>query len=414
MANSPDFYLGRQPILDRQRNQVAFELLFRSGPTSSQGMVSALQGSAAVIIQAFTDLGIGAALGQLQGYINIDRELLMSDTLELLPKHQVVLELLENMEIDAALVKRCEQLKSKGYSLALDDLIAIDDACTQLMQFVKVVKVDVMQVPPARLPDLVTGLRRWPVELLAEKVETAQHAQELLDLGFDLFQGYYFARPAVLSGKRSNPSQLAVMRLLEMAMREAPIREIEEVFKGSPDLIYRLLQLVNSVACGLTRRIGSLPHAVTVLGLRQLQRWLMLLLFAMERGVAAGSSPLLLLAAQRGSLMESVARQTRPRDREFHDRAFMTGILSLLDGLLGVTVAEIIAALHLSEDVAQALADRAGEIGQLLSLAERLEHDAFDDLGDMVEGMEALDFNELPRFQVRAVQWANDLTQLAT
>ncbi|MCL5059891.1 MAG: EAL domain-containing protein, partial [Candidatus Thermoplasmatota archaeon] len=325
-----DIFLGRQPILDRDQRIVAYELLFRTGDTPGVTVTDDMQATASVIHHAFSEMGVQTVLGTQLGYINVSADMLLSDMVELLPRAQVVLELLETIDITGDVIERCRVLKQRGFTLALDDFV-FDDRYRPLLALVDIVKVDLLVHGRDGLREIVAQLKQWPVQLLAEKVDSAEQAAYCQSLGFELFQGYYFARPAVLSAKRADPSQLALIQLLGLVMHDAETRQIEQVFKQHPNLTYNLMRLVNSVASGVQRSMTSVSQAIMVLGRRQLQRWLQLLLFTLQGG-STYPSPLLLLAATRGKMMELLAGKQQ-RDADYCDEAFMAGILSLIETL---------------------------------------------------------------------------------
>jgi len=198
---SSDLFLGRQPILDRRRNVVAYELLFRASAGDSDACVAddALA-TACVVSAAFDRIGIRTVVNGARAFVNLDAEWLLSRRVEALPKDQVVLEILETVEIDAQILRRCRALKAKGYRLALDDFTRYCEDWEPLLDIVDIVKIDVKQLDTAALTSLVQRLRLRPVRLLAEKVDTMARARQCLALGFDLFQGFLYGRPAVLAG----------------------------------------------------------------------------------------------------------------------------------------------------------------------------------------------------------------------
>ncbi len=408
MPDEQQIFLGRQPILDRHQNIVAYELLFRAGLTAGANIRDDMHATAHVITRAFTELGISAVLGKHPGFINVHGELLLSDLLELLPRDKVVIELLETIEVTPQIIERCRQLKAMGFTLALDDYTSDDPQFEALLGLVDVIKIDYPLVDKARLPEIVRRLKRWPVKLLAEKIDDHAQAELCLNLGFDLFQGYFYAKPVILTGKRADPSRLALLRLLGLVLGDAEAKEIELIFKHDPSLSYKLLQLVNSVATGLPQKIDSLRHAIVILGQRQLQRWLQLLMFVPNDGQTG--NPLLQLAATRGKLMELLAQAQAEGDRNYQDRAFIAGILSLLDTLMGLPMEEVTAQINLAPDVRQALLERQGALGELLDLTEKIELGDFDAAYTLLAaaGLEPAD---LLQAQMTAMNWANDLTK---
>lgn len=406
-----DVYLGRQPILDREQRVVAYELLFRAGNSAGAQVTDDVQATASVIQHAFGELGVPTVLGSQLGFINISTELLLSDLIELLPKQQVVLELLESVAASDAVVERCHALKQQGFRLALDDFV-YDDSFHPLLELADIVKVDLLQHTPATLDVLVGQLRNWPVRLLAEKVDSAEQAERCRALGFELFQGYYFARPSVLATKRADPTQLALTQLLGLVLRDADTAQIEQVFKHHPNLTYNLMRLVNSVACGARRTLSSVSQAILVLGRMQLQRWLQLLLFTLDSRMPY-PSPLLLLAATRGKMMELLA-QAQHRSTDYCEQAFMAGILSLIDVLIDKPLADIVAELNLAPHVAAALLRREGELGALLQLVESVEHPDLARTLALLQGAGGLTLAALTRAQLDAMHWAHQIAEAGT
>ncbi|MCX7626854.1 MAG: EAL domain-containing protein [Methylophilaceae bacterium] len=408
MSVTPDVYLGRQPILDRAQNVVAYELLFRSGDMTSSGVADDLLASANVIINTISQFGIDSVLGGQTGFLNVSEALLMSDALELLPPERIVLEILETVAVDDRLIDRCRELKEKGFRLALDDFTyhAMYDP---MFELVDIVKLDLLAMDTKEVERTLQRLRQWPhLQLLAEKVEDHQHFQQCKELGFALFQGYFFARPTILAGKRANPNQLTLMKVLDQLMRDVEIPEIERTFKENPTLTLGLLRLVNSVAMGLQHKVGSVRQALVVLGRRQLQRWVQLLLYARSNGEIAG--PLMTMAAVRARLMENLCR-TLPgqgQKEEVVEQAFMTGILSLVDVVLGMPMEEVLRQFGLADEVRNAVLKKEGLLGQLLTLMAQVEAGEFGLVSDSLArlGLTVETFNKA---QLEAIQWAANL-----
>jgi EAL and modified HD-GYP domain-containing signal transduction protein len=403
-----DIFLGRQPILDRDQRIVAYELLFRTANTSSVIVTDDMQATASVIQYAFSEMGVQTVLGTQLGFINVSADMLLSDMMELLPKAQVVLELLETIIVTEAVIERCRVLKQQGFMLALDDFV-FADSHRPLLALVDIVKVDLLQHDRSQLQGVINQLKPWPVKLLAEKVDSAEQASYCHSLGFDLFQGYYFARPSVLTSKRADPSQLALIRLLGLVLSDADTQQVEQVFKQHPSLTYNLMRLVNSVASGVRHNITSVSQAIMVLGRKQLQRWLQLLLFTLQAG-APYPSPLLLLAATRGKMMELLAMKQQ-RNADYCDEAFMAGILSLIETLIDKPLADIVDELNLGERLAAALLRREGEMGRLLQLVESVEQPDLNHTLALLAQSEALSLPDLTAAEIDAMSWANQVAE---
>jgi EAL and modified HD-GYP domain-containing signal transduction protein len=319
---------------------------------------------------------------------------------------------LETIQITNGVVERCRELKSMGFSLALDDFVSLRSEHEALMPLLSIVKIEVPALPRTELFMTVARLKHWPVQLLAEKIDTLEQARHCKELGFDLFQGYYFSKPAIVSGKRADPSKHALLQLLSAVFNEAETGELEQIFKHDPGLTHSLLRLVNSVAMGLRHKIGSLKQALVVLGRRQLQRWLELLLFV-QQGNAAFPSPLLILAATRGRLLELLAGLVASRAqhgvKDFEERAFLVGVMSLLDALLAMPMEDIVPQLNFDEDIKAALIKREGPLGNLLKLAELLERDDCPGINMLLPQLNGLRLGDLAKAQLDAMGWATSI-----
>ena len=389
------FFLGRQPILDRNQNLVAYELLFRQQENEeSVTVTNELAASSNVIVNAYGQFGIQNVLGSQRGFINADPELIMSDIISLLPCKHVVLELRETEQISTEFLLRCEELKKRGYQFALDNVTAINDKVKQLLTVTSIVKVNVLELDQQKLPALVAALKPWPVLLLALKVETREQQAQCMQLGFQMFQGYFFAKPEVMMVKRNDPGKLALLQLLTVIMSDSEVEEIEKEFKHQPGLSYNLMRMVNSVANGLPQKINSIKHAIMVLGRKPLQKWIQLLLYTSNQSGDSMANALLQTAAARGKLMELIATAERPHDKNHHERAFMVGILSLLDVLLGIDMRQIVDKLAISEDMSQALLSRDGRLGQELKLVEANENSEVESMQSILNDLGFLSLSE--------------------
>jgi EAL and modified HD-GYP domain-containing signal transduction protein len=409
-AAADQLFLGRQPILDRDQRLFAYELLFRNGSRNFAEVTDGVQATATVIANAFTELGVEAALGNCRGFINVDEQCLFSDMLELLPRHAVVLEILETVPPTPAVIERCIALKAAGFTLALDDVVQLEPEFAELLSLVEIVKVDIQPLSRVQLMQLVMKLKPMGKQLLAEKVDSREQMEQCLKLGFTLFQGYFFAKPTIISGKKLDHSQLSLMKLMGMLLGDAATAELEAALKPEPGLTVNLLRMTNSVGAGCTEEITSLGHAITVLGRRQLQRWLQLLVFASGSQNGA-SNPLLLMAATRGRLMELLAAELCPGDAALADQAFMAGIMSLMPALVGLPIADIVAPLGLTANVRDALCAGTGTLGALLRIAESSEDGDLLRLTQALAELPGLGPKAINRAQTQALQWANEIGQ---
>jgi EAL and modified HD-GYP domain-containing signal transduction protein len=406
-----EFFLARQPILDRHQELVAYELLFRR--TGPQPVSAEDSRGAASVIAHTAELGIENVIGQVLGFFNVDYPLLMDGLVDFLPSEKVVLEFPQTGKITPELVRRVSEMVNAGYRFALDDVMTFSEYIKPLLPLIEIVKIDTSVMTRADLAILANQFKQANKLLLAEKVETIEQFRNCEDLGFDYYQGYYFLKPDILSGKKLTTSQLTIMHLITLTAREADNAEIERSIKKEVSLCLSLLRLVNTSGMGVTKSIHSLSEALVVLGRRQLQRWLQIQLYVGSHASPHFSSPLLLLATTRGKLLELVARKLEPSNKTVADVAFTVGILSLLNALFGQPMEKILSQTVLSKDISEALLYRAGFYGDLLKLSEYLEkpNEASRLLAPLLLKLN-LPMEELYPLQLEAFEWSNSLLPL--
>ncbi|MFD1555855.1 EAL and HDOD domain-containing protein [Paraburkholderia silviterrae] len=373
VGSQPFVYLGRQPIIDRSGALTAYELLFRGSAQNRADVTDDALATAQVITRTMGQLGVPAVLGRHHGYVNMSRELLFDDIVHLLPPGRFVLEVLEHVHLDMAVLERLAQLRREGYRIAFDDVSALTDNLRRALPYADIVKVDLRQTERAALPALVEAIAAEGKTLIAEKVETSEDFEYARGLGFDLFQGYFFARPQMLHAPRVRASRLALVRLLALVASDVGVAELERELRSHPGVVVQLLRLVNSSAYAPGRPISSLREAVLAAGTRQIARWAQLLLYASGRDLPWACDPLVQLAGTRSHFMELAARSLAPNDAVFADAAFMTGIFSLVHVLVGSTPAHTLERLGLAREISEAVDGQRGELGMLLRVAQACE-----------------------------------------
>ena len=402
-----EFFLGRQPIVGRGRELVAYELLFRSSLVDQAMVIDDVYATASVIKHAFSGLGIQSALGNKKGFINFDERLLMSDVIAVLPRDRVVLEILEHVPMTPRVIERCKALAADGYTLGLDDVVRLTDGMRAVLPYVAYVKVDVSVLTEPQIVALLQELKAYNVTLLAEKVETVEQYRFCIAAGFHLFQGYFLARPTIISGRSVQPSTLLLLKIFRLIAADAEIEDLEKALRQAPDLTVRLLRMANSVAMQRLYKIYSLRNAILVLGQIQISRIVQLMLFAQQWDVDLNTDPLVQTAAVRGRLMEEIADSLGLS--KVRDRAFMVGILSLADSLFNQSLIDILEILNLDDSLHDALLHRRGHLGALLNLVEASENADNRTFISVARELGLTDMNDFNRWQVDALRWAGSL-----
>ncbi|KND59300.1 putative signal transduction protein [Candidatus Burkholderia verschuerenii] len=412
-SRSESVYVGRQPILDCCGAVVAYELLFRDSPDNHARVHDDVQATAHVVARTMGEIGVPAVLGNSPGFVNMSRELLFDDIVHLMHPERFVLELLETIEFDETLLERCAQLRRAGFRFALDDVTTLDDRLLAVLPYVDIVKVDLLGMDRARLPELARAVKRHGKKLLVEKVESVEEFQRAKRLGFEYFQGYFFARPQVLSVRRASPARSSLLRLLSVLASDPGMSELETELKRNPDIVVQLMRLANSGAFSRGRRIGSLREAIAAAGTRQLTSWTQLLLYAEGRNLPWRTDPLLQLVGTRARFMEQAARVLSDSNESFADAAYMTGIFSLVHIVLDMQPAEILDKLALAAPIRSAILDGEGALGALLGIAQAAERgdlNAIHAAREVQPGLDALTPAELAKLQVEAASWYTEHT----
>ncbi len=365
-------FIGRQAIFDRDLEVYAYELLYREGRTSAAPVIGGDQASSRVILNTFTELGLERLVGRHLAFINLTRSFFVDLPPVAFSKDRVVLELLEDTAIDDRLLAGLSKLSNQGYTLALDDF-EFESKWAPVLPFISIVKVEVPNIHWPSLQPKIEALRGAGLRLLAEKVETEAEYRRLLELKFDYFQGYYFSRPQVLSGKRLGENQLVNLQLLARLSDPAVTPgELESLIAQDPGLTYKILRYLNSAALNLPRKINTIGQAVVYLGLQRLRSWASLIALS---GIANKPQDLFTTALVRAHMCGLLAAAGHPDEQ---GSAFTAGLLSVLDRLLDQPLQQIVQDLPLTAEVNAALLKYRGISGQALSCAISYENQLWE------------------------------------
>ncbi len=394
-----DAIVARQPIFDDRQKLVGFELLYRQSAdaTFAGGATSNIM-SSNTVVQAVLGIGLDRLSEGERVFINLSYDLIVDRAWELLDPKTVVLELLENIEPDAAVIAACTEARQRGYILALDDFVW-HEKWIPLLQLASIVKVDVLGRTKAELIPVVTKLREYKVKLLAERVETDVVRAECASIGFSLFQGYFYCQPETVVKRDLSAGESSALQLLNLVRSDAtPTAEVELGIKRDPALTFKLLRIVNNAASGFNG-VESIPHALRLLGRKSLERWLTLLVMANFSAGGARQRELFKLSLTRARLLELMS------DGGDRDQRFLVGMFSMLHVLLQAPMKDVIGSMQLSDTVKQALLERTGPHGSLLAGIEAYEVGDWDRV-EMVTGNNDFVLVQIASHYPNALGWA--------
>jgi c-di-GMP phosphodiesterase len=395
-----DIFIGRQPIYDRKLIVYAYELLFRSEQSNAADITDGDKATSDVIVNAFLEIGLDNIVNKRKAFINLTRSFFVNHQTISLPKDRVVLELLEDIEADDQVIDGVRRLSEQGYTIALDDFI-YHESLKPLVKLANLIKIDIMSLDRDEIRDHVQALRKHPVRLVAEKVETQQDFDYCKDLGFDYFQGYFFAQPKVIRSRRLPNNRIAILKLLRR-LQDPDITpdQLEDLVAQDVAFSYRILRFVNSAAYSLSRKIESIQQAVVIIGLQTIKSWATLL--AMSQ-VDNKPTELVVTAMVRGKMAEELARAEK---YEGPDVFFTIGLFSALDALMDNTMEEILTQLPLAEHISSALLHHQGVHGEILSCVLAYERGEWEQVKSST-----LSMSRIRDCYLSAVHWAEDTCQ---
>jgi EAL and modified HD-GYP domain-containing signal transduction protein len=396
-------YLARQPILNRSRELFAYELLFRDGLQNSCDGLDLELASTSVLDTSFL-IGFEKITAGHRMFINCPRDFLLRDYISLFPPHSAVVEILETIKPDQEVIDACKRLKQAGYTIALDDFVDSPDQAP-LVALADIIKVDFRLTGREEQHAIVSRHAGKKIRMLAEKVETQEEYAAGMEMGYSLFQGYFFCRPEMLQHRALPSFKLAYLELLRAATApEFDIQELALKIKHEASLTFRLLRYLNSAAFGLRSEIRSVPHALSLLGERELRKWIAVV----SVGVLADGKPdeLMIVPLVRGRFCEMLAPLAGMPGHA--NDLFLMGLLSVMDAILDQPLESILADLPVRQEIKDALQSRTGLYWQLLELAIAHERADWEKASALVSetGMKE---EQVSAMYVSAVDWSTAL-----
>ena len=396
--------IARQPIVDEAGGVFGYELFDRARATGTHDAASDAQ----LLFNVLSHADSAALIDNRIMFVNCAHGSLAGGHLDLVQPDRIVLEIAPvdgdgPSEIDRHLLAMTDVAR-RGFRFAFNQTV-LEPAYQAWLPLASFIKIDLQQVAPGRIEPVVRQARQTTqARLIAEKVETAAQHQLVADQGINLFQGYWFAKPVVVTGQTIRPAHAVIIQLISLVRQQASTAEIEELLKHDASPSFNLLRFINSAGFGLSTQITSFRHAAMLLGLKKLLRWAVLLLTTSREG---GPPPAAAMTAiVRGRLMELLAAELLPPEE--CDNAFITGVFSLLDTMLGMPMDKALGAISLPEPVVAALLLRRGPLAAFLELSiacESADEEAFSRAAREL----GLDNQQINWAHLQALAWAETL-----
>ncbi len=392
-----DIFVARHPVFNAKTDLFAYELLFRSQNEVVASIPDGNAASSQVILNAFVDMNFHAIAKYHPVFINLTADFIMGELPLPMAPDTLIIELPEEVQASESLIKVLKAFSSKGYTLAINNP-NLDQPNEALLSTANIVKIDLQQCDRERLPAQLIGLRKFDVKLLAEKIETHEDFEWTKELGFDYFQGFFFARPKKFTAQSIRPNRLAVLRILATLQNpDCDISELEELISNDVSMSYKILRIINSALYSMPRTIDSVKQAIMALGLKAIRDWVAIISLT---DIDDKPRELVALSLQRARMMQSLA-QHKQQDP---DAAFTVGLFSCIDALMDQPMNQIMSELPLANDIVRALLDHEGAMGELLDFVIRYEKGDWEQLAS-----EHLGADEIRQHYLESIQWSSDL-----
>lgn len=401
-----DIFVARQPIYDANKNVQAYELLYRN--SLEQNVYSCVDGDQAtssVIINSFLSIGIKKLTYNKTAFINFTSKLLKEDIPTLFPNQKIVVEIIEDIDTDYELKEACKRLKKLGYTIALDDFVFENiDKYKDIIKYIDIIKVDFLQSSHEERAKIVDRFQDSNIRLLAEKVETKKDFKTALEMGYSYFQGYYFSKPNIISGKDvCGYSKNCFEMLDELEKPDPSFFILEEIVQRDVSMSYRLLRLVNSAYYHSIKEIKSIKQALLMIGFSELRKFVLLIL--MHDINKNTSDEIMRKSLIRGKFAELIAPEVGLGYRR--SETFIMGIFSLLDSLLKESREKILNEVPLGQDLKDALLGKDNELSDILKIIKSYEKGDWRNFSILANKLD-IDEKKIPPFYFKSVEWTNN------
>ena len=394
-----EIYIARQPIYDRQLDLVAYELLYRDAEYQRFGRsVENPHTSTELLINTFMEFGLENIVGSNPAFIRMTRDYLLDEQRIPMTTEQIVLEVSVREAPDDALCAGLRRIADAGYDIALDDF-SYDPMLLPLLESATIVKLDLLTLGKEKLAEQVELCRLHDLTLMVKKVETHEELEFCKELGVDWFQGFFFCKPQLVSGK-SRPANRAVLLSILSKLQDtsASIEQLEKVIIQDVTLAYKLLRYLNSATYAFRREVNSVREALMLIGVEQVRRWATLLLISSYR--SDKPQELIITAMVRARMCELLAEKSHASVEPA--QAFTAGLFSTLDALMDMSMDDLLDTISFSAPIKLALTECDGELGQLLKQVLHYEKGEWSDLE--VNRFASTDY---AMAYLGAVQWVN-------
>ncbi|MBD3274047.1 MAG: HDOD domain-containing protein [Candidatus Marinimicrobia bacterium] len=402
-----EVFVARQPIFNRRFNVHAYELLFRSGLQNYVDFDDGDRATLDVIRNSFFYIGLEELTDHKQVFVNFTSNLLLKGVPTLFPSNVMIIEILENVEPTKEILDACKALKQSGYTLALDDFI-LSDKKNPLIEFADIIKVDFRESTNAQQDAILDLGRTHRIKFLAEKVETSKEFKRAREAGYAFFQGYFFSKPVIRSGRSIPAFKLNYMKMLQEVNRaDVDFSDMERIIKRDLAMTYKLMRFINSAYFGVLEQVNSIKRALVLLGIDEIKKWISFI--ALDNMAQDKPNELIKTSVVRARLCENIAMQVGLDD--YAAEAFLMGMFTVIDAIMDKPMREILPQLALADEIKNALTGKENRFKHILDLVlayERGEWDDFSRLSEITDFSES----EMPKIYNDGLKWTEQIFEV--
>lgn len=399
-----EIFVARQPIFDRQKRVYGYELLYRKGNLASSDITDSDSATSEVVTNSMLLIGIESLTGGKKAFINFTRNLLENDFAVMFPPDLVAIEILETIEPDQTIITACKKLKQMGYTLVLDDFV-YDQRYDPLVEIVDIIKIDFLNTPVSYRRAIIEKFKKNNIKFVAEKVETQNDFELAVDMGYDLFQGYFFSKPVIISGRDMPSNRTGCLRLITEVNQPVPdLDKIEDIIRRDLSLAFKLLKYINSASYGFKSRITSIKHALVLLGVSEIKKWVSLV--ALKSFSEDKPDEIIRSSTVRARFGELLSEKMGLDNLK--SNIFMIGLFSMIDTLTGMPLDLILSDLPLPPEVKDAILGKQGPLFNFFNMIlayEKADWVTFYSLAEKYN----LDLVEVPHLFVQTLNWTDQL-----
>lgn len=391
--------VGRQPILDKNENLFAYELLFRS--SKGNKIIDGEKATAEVIMNSLESIGLSNLTQNKPAFINFTSKMIKNKISDILSSDSIYIEILETVEVDEEIIKICKELKSQGFKIVLDDF-EYKESLIELIKIADIIKIDFLNTTKRVRKEtlyLIKSKYNKKVKFLAEKIENHSHLKEAKRFDYDYYQGFYFTKPDIVSGKKVEPFKESYFKIIKELKKKNPdFKKIENYIKQDLSMSYSLLRLVNSAAYGYD--INSIRQGIVLLGIDKLKKWSLLYSF---KSLNSSKPDILLIT----SLIRAYFAESLKKHFDIDEDLFILGMFSLINAYLDRDLKEVLPQISMKNEFKEALISKEGKLGDILSIIEIYEKSKWQDLNDY-----SLDVKSVTEEYLEAIENAEEIFKI--